>query len=308
MSFVIFLDKFSNEKDVNCQIQLLNSISNVTEFTEELVSRILKQPTVELMQILTSTITLHSNQPLRSQVAEFFGPPLLHQLSQVRKEYESRFNPEFFSVNMDSNAKTKFFPHLVETLLPIPELHPHFLNLLVVILLQPSLRRFVKPFLEDSLILQRFSYNGLSELERLMHYPINEVTGVYFDSPEEHFQFRYAFIQEFHSQLIQSGRLKNLASLSTIEFTNCSAQLQSLSKEDLIFVLKLLHCQNFPVDSSKELFIDAILSMLYCPPLESQPQSFNPFAVLPILPLTFESLSVHDLLDRHFRLLQGKVR
>ena len=296
------------------QIALLNSVTDYHAFSSELISNLLSKPSAELIQLLSASLTLHSNKSLYIEVGEYFGMPLLKQLSEVRLSYEIANNDklsEFVSVQSRSEdflQKSSFLPSLVKALLPRPELHPHFLNLVTVLLLQPSLRRFVKPFLEDSLVLQQFHFDSLTELDRIWHYPINEFTGVYFESPEEHFQSRFAFIQQFHSELLKSGRMSGLAKLSTIELVTCALHLRSLTVDELTFILNLLHCGNFPKDMSKESYIQAVVSLLSCPTLNEPSRAFDPLTVTPVLPLTIESLSFADLLDRHYRLLKVSVR
>lgn len=312
-SFETLLAQFFKE-DGNGQINLLNSVSNCQEFVRELTERILKEPSTHLLQLLTTALTLHSNQALRTGLTEYFGLPLLKQLSESRFNYEASVNQNLAEITfLDGSSeefvqKSTFFPALIKSILPKSELHPLFLNLLIVVLLQPSIRRFVKPFLEDSLVLQQFNFSSVPDVERLIHYPINENTGVYFETPEEHFQAKFHFVQEFHSELLKSGKCTQLAKLSTIELTKCPPLLADLSLEELKFVLNLLHCGNVPNEISKEALIQEISALLQCPSIEQPSAVFNPFSTIPVLPLTTESLSLHDLLDRHYRLFQARCR
>jgi hypothetical protein len=313
MSVEEFVSEFFQRKGSD-QITLINSVTDSRKFATDLTSKILLEPSDEFIQMLTASLTLHSNKSLYSEMSEYFGMPLLKQLSHYRLAYEIAKN-EHTSVfaSLENNSanfleKSFFVPRLIDALLPKYELHSHFLNLIVVILLQPNMRRFFKPYLEDSLILHQFNFANIPEIDRICHYSINEFTGVYFESLEEHFQSRYAFLQGFHADLLKSGKFLELAKISTIELANCHSHLERMDMEDLSSILNLLHCGNFPLNLSKKDKIQAITSFLKCPSLEVSTQAFNPFAITSVLPLTTESLSYHDLLDRHSRLLQAKVR
>ncbi len=293
---------------------MLNSIQDSKAFANELTKKILQEPNLELIQLLTASLTLHSNKFLYSELSEYFGLPLFKQLSEARLQFEMRKNDRIQKVEFNENAspeflqKSSFLPGLIEVIFEQVKLYPYFLNLIMVILLQPSLRRFVKPYFEDSLTLYQFQFANIPELVRIWNYPINEFSGVYFANTEAHFQSRFTFIQEFHANLLRSGRCLELAKLSTIELTSCTSHLENLTEDDLKFVLKMLNCDNYPETIPRQTLIQAIASLLYCPLLETPEQVFDPFETRPVLPLTAESLSVNDLMDRHYRLLQAKFR
>lgn len=224
---------------------------------------------------------------LREEVMGYFGLPIFTELSEKKLKHETEACQEprleeavaniSSSLIDESNSFLKvqanFFKDFIDIFFESndPEYIESSLELIILLLLQPSCRRFVKPLLEDllfpSLVKFKIQNNSklLAEFENVFFFPINELSGVYYESFTEYISAHFSKIRNFQSKLLESNNIFPITGLPLNSFTDyqqISNSLIQLSNDQLVSVLSTMGCAGFKKETPREVLIDSICSNL----------------------------------------------
>ena len=276
------LSKFSHDKlKTN-----LEGVKDPAFFVKALFETIIKEPSASLIKIIHATFLIQNNFLIKEEVQAYFGLPIFANLSEARLLHEidlcqdQRLGEAVSNVSSALNIgndpliighKSFFFNfiELVKVSIDV-EFVEASLELLTLLLLQPSCRRFVKPLMEDSLFLSfiksKMTNNiFIDELESVFYYPIDEISGVSFNSPEEYTFTHFSKIRSLQAKILDIPELSPLARMPLNYFTASSRIFQcliQLPSDSLRLILLKMGCAGFPQNFSNEVLIDAITMTL----------------------------------------------
>ena len=223
---------------------------------------------------------------LREKVLGYFGLPIFTKLSEKKLKHEIEFcqDPRLeeavtnisLSLKNESNVVLKvqadFFHKFIIKVLTSDNLEfiKSSLELVILLLLQPSCRRFIKPLLEDvlfpSLIKLKISNSNLmKEFENVFFFPMDERFGVHYETYEEYISSHFSKVRYFQSKVLESNLelpIKDLPLSSFGNYFQISSSLMQLSNENLTTVLAIFGNSGFKKETPRECLIDSIASTL----------------------------------------------
>lgn len=265
----------------------LESISSSPEFCKSLFSTLMTSPSSSILRIIYSALHIQKNYALKEEIISYFGLPIFTQLSDMRKFHEfeislderlkqavSNISSIMMKSNNDSNLKlqSELFPKILDYLI-ISDDRDFIeigLKLLIILLLQPSCRKFCRPLIADTLFLSVMksklgNLNLLQELYTVFFYPINEVNGVQFESHEEYVAAHFSKIRSLQSKFHGNPSITSLSKLSSINFNSREKIylcLSTLSPECLNDILSIMGCSSYSKDLAREILVDSIIDNL----------------------------------------------
>ena len=267
--------------------EAIESINDPSVFCRALFQSASNEPSKEALKLIYQILQIKTSLKLREEALEYFGLPIFTKLSEIRLKQEiescqdSRLEEAVSNIssslndekNFILNVKSKYFNNFIENILNSSNLEyiEVSVELIILLLLQPSCRRFVKPLLEDKLFLSFIklklaNYNLISELEDAFFFPIDEISGVYYESQEEFISAHFSKIRNFQTKLFEFDELSLISKHplnSFNNFQNICNSLNQLSDKHLEKLLFIIGCAGFAKDTPRHVLIDAIASNLF---------------------------------------------
>ena len=242
------------------------------------------------------------NEILKEEILSYFGLPIFIKLSETRLQYEINLcqdkrlakavsniidslgnGDKDEPVRFQAECPTLFIKSVISS--TDMEFTTMGIKLIILLLLQPSCRRFVKPFLEDNLFISHVKtkisdLKLLHELETAFFYPIDEFSGVYFNSHEEYIYSHFSKIRTLQAKILDHQELTSLSRMALSTFSSYDKIYQAiiiLSPELLKLILVNMGCAGFPMDLSNSVLLDAIAGSLVL----RQPLKFDSISTFP---------------------------
>lgn len=281
-------------------IEAIKNINDPSKFCQVLFHSALNEPSILFIKLVYQVLQMKIDFNFRDEVLGYFGIPIFTKLSQTRLKYEieschdPRLEEAVANISSSLNDKNNlilkdqadYFNSFIESVLSSndPEYIQSSLELIILLLLQPSCRRFIKPVLEDKLFpsVIKFKIQNLtllSEFESVFFFPIDEVSGIYYESLEEHVSAHFTKICKFQSKLLDSKDIFSINTLPLNSFTDyqqiCNS-LSQLSHKQLVSILFTMGCASFVMETPREILIDSIASNLVLRKTPSK-ESFSVF-------------------------------
>jgi len=264
-------------------IDFIEKIENPIIFVETLLDNVLTTSDPAYVRLSCAILKVHSNCGLREEFQSYFSLPIFANISDTRLSMEIElFEDHRLSIAVDSiktgsdiaiQKKASFFWKFLANIFSSTDncLLLEYMQFINLLLLQPSLRRFIKPALEDVLFIARMKSKCLdmaviSELEYIFFYPINEITGVYFESEEEFVKNHFMKLNSYKKSLIEIHDLDAISNVSEdfiLTPGKLSMLLSQFSHEQLRIILSAMGCANFPETLEKHFLIESI-SLEFC--------------------------------------------
>ena len=270
-------------------MDFFNSLGNPHEFVKSLVKEIIQNDSFVAVQVMHSSFLMHQNLILKEEIQNFFGLPIFVKLSEARLANEVEICEDSRLADAVLNISTiiksgndillseqaDFFFTFVHKLLNSNSINEEFIHssikLIIILLLQPSCRRFVKPFLEDVLFISciKIKVNNqalINELMEVFYYPINESTGIYYESPEEYVNDHSKKIRSIQSKLLGNPELipivRNCFNFIYTAPEKINQVIQQVPSHLLLEILLTMGFNGFSRELDDSVLVDAIVSNL----------------------------------------------
>lgn len=328
------------------KIEYIENIKNVVQYIELLCDDILKMNYPDGVRLLCSMLTIHKNVALRDEIQSYFTVPVFAKLSESRLLIEaelcqdSRLVQAVKLIKFDKDTlltkKTTFLYDLINCLVVSKDeiFITESIKLISSLLSQPSFRRFVKPLLQDTLFLSQIKskctdINIYSELEYIFFYPINEVSGVFFENRDEYIKHHFIKLKNYRENTLKFAELDLFSYMPEECFLDSfkfKAIISQLSKVQLRLILSAMGCANFSDTLTESVMIEYILLehiirvdyfKEHKNVLPTEVFSFNSYNNLffksclkksvTLRPLTIESLSFSELIQRHNLIIRAGI-
>ena len=262
-------------------------IQETSGFCRHLIKLILAEPSASLIRILSATFQFPTSFQLREEILMYFGLPAFVKLSNAKLKYEIELcqDPRLLEAvkNISNNLsdsslhlQAEFLLQFLLIILNSTDIQfiDEAIKLVTVLLAQPSCRKFLKPLLEDILFGSIIKYKGLNQdilqdFENVLYFPINEVTGVYYESYEEYVASHFAKVKSLQSKLMNSSEPNLLAKTSHSNFFTYGSITQAIEPLQLDHIHEILlqiGINGYSRDLPKNILIDAIASYLVLRP------------------------------------------
>lgn len=266
--------------------ETIKNVNNAEKFCQFLFTSALTQPSTNFIRLIYQVLQMKIDLKFRDEVLGYFGISIFTKLSEtkLKHEIESCQDPRLHEAvsnissalndekNLILKVQAQFFDNFIYTVVSSNDVEyiESSLELIVLLLLQPSCRRFIKPYLEDKLFpslikLKIHNLNLFSEFENVFFFPIDEISGVYYESHEDYISSHFSKIRDFQSKLLESNDLSLIATLPLnyfIDYQQIYNVSSKLSDKQLIAILCTLGCAGFEMETPREVLIDAISSNL----------------------------------------------
>lgn len=269
--------------------EFFNSLNNPHEFVKSLVQDIIQNDSFAAVQVMHSTFLMHRNLILKEEIQNYFGLPIFVKLSEARLASEleicedSRLAEAVLNISTSIkngndlllSEQADFFSTFIHKLLNSNSISEEFIHgsvkLIIILLLQPSCRRFVKPFLEDVLFISCIKTKVtnqalLNELMEVFYYPIDESTGIYYESYEEYVTDHSKKIRSIQSKLLGNTELIPIVG-NCFNFIYAAPEriyqvIQQVPSHLLNEILFLMGFDGFSRELDDSILVDAIVSNL----------------------------------------------
>lgn len=255
------------------------------EFCRNLIQLTSTEPSsLSLIKIISAIFRLPTIFQLREEILTYFGLPIFSKLSEAKLKYEVELcqDPrlleavENISKSLGDSAALQLqadcFSNFVKIILNSPDLEfvEEAVKFVTLLLAQPSCRRFIKPLLEDILFGSLIKYKGvnpdiLQDFENVIYFPIEEVSGVYYESYEDYVSAHYSKVRSLQTKLFNFPELQVLAKASQNSFISCGNIIQnigSMNVSQLHQVLLQMGFNGYSTELPANILIDAIASSL----------------------------------------------
>lgn len=264
--------------------EFLENVSNPVDFCKVLVQATIKDPTSSIMKINYQMFQIHSNNSLKDEYMSYFGLPIFTTLSDTKLNYEIEIcqDPRLAEavsnvssqLNKDEHLslQAQLFPNLISRIVfsDDAEFVETGVKIVIVLLLQPSTRRFVRPFVEDSLFLsiikQKWVNNGfISDIEDAFYFPMDEINGFFYEKEEDYVAGHFLKIRTLQSKLLKNLDFAALSQMplgSFVSIEQISPVIAQFSKQNLSAIIELMGVSGYPQDIHPSVLIDAIASSL----------------------------------------------
>lgn len=266
--------------------EALENMVDPAKFCQVLFQTALNETTEDSIKLIFQTLLLGISFKLKEEISGYFSLPIFTKLSVPRLKFEIESCQDIkleeavvnisAMLNEENNIVLKlqaeFFNRFIDIVLKSndSEYIGESLRLIALLLLQPSFRRFIKPLLEDRLFLSsiKFAYSGtdlIRELESIFFYPIDELSGVNFESSEDYISAQYAKIRNIQEILLEFDELSSIAKLPLNAFNNyqqISSSINQLTDLQIGTVLSSMGSSGYPEGTPREVLIDSIASGL----------------------------------------------
>ena len=270
------------------QLDAFHSVSDVSKFCGNVLSFFMREPSLKSLGTLINLFLIHGNSALHEEYLEYFSLPIFINLSTQRLEIEQENSANLNFTELLANLKLKIlssgsddeFMHLKTSFLPsfinfliscqsvdIAELGIEFLK---IILIQPSCRRFVKPYLEDMLLITQLKQRSVQiknvvELEKIYFYPIDDNNGVPYPCVEDYIKAHSTKVSNLQKKVTDTTYTVSLFSqVPTRIFASpreLYATLKNLSVDDMKVILGKLGCASFPNEIPHSALVEAICNL-----------------------------------------------
>lgn len=272
----------------------LSTVTEVPQFVDYALSEIIKSNSLSALKITASSFLMHQNSSLRSHFQEYFGLPIFTNLSQIRLSHEIENSDDKRLQEAVLNISTlikndplgliskqaNWLKDFVRQVLDSSD--PFFINdsikFFCILLLQPSCRRFVRSFMEDTLFISTIktkhcNSSTLTEFDSIYFYNFNEVLGVNFASADQMISEHSLRLKLFQSRLLDEPELNAFSQLSYLDLMRphiMASLLASHSIYQLGLVLNALGNASFEVSKlDSQIAIDYIVSSLVLRPFHT---------------------------------------
>ena len=274
-------------------------IEDKSEFCKYLIHLTSTSPSVSLIKILSSILNLSSNYQLRDELTAYFGLPIFTKLSEVKLNYEIELcqDPRLLeavrniSKSLDNplvSLQAGFAKIFLQNILNSSDMCfvEEAIKFVTLLLAQPSCRRFLKPLLEDILFASVIKYKGVNQeilldFESIFYFPIDEISGVYYESREEYVAAHFSKVRSLQIKLFgHFPGLELLAKASQNSFIAYGNIIQIIGNFDAAQICQILFqigLDGFSRELSSNVLIDAIASHL----LLRAHQNFDSSSIFP---------------------------
>lgn len=278
--------------------EYFDSIHDKNDFCQHLIKLTLVEPSISLLRIMSSLFQFPTNFVLREEILSYFGLPVFIKLSEAKFKYEVELcqDPrlleavENISKNLSDSSlhlQAEFSLKFALAILNSSDLEfiEEAIKFVTLLLSQPSCRRFLKPLLEDILFGSIIKFKGvnqetLQDFENVLYFPIDEVSGVYYESYEEYVASHFSKVRTLQTKLLnvpELGAFAKSSQSSFISYGNISQAIGNLDVKLIQQILLQIGIDGYSRELPKNVLIDAIASHLV---LRPNTQS-NVFSIFP---------------------------
>ncbi len=267
-------------------MEYLTCIENSFEFCKSLFTAFSSTPSTSSIRVIYHALHIQTNFNLKEEILSYFGLPIFVKLSESRLKHEietshdERLKQAVLNISSalsngnDLRLKIQAgaFQKLVDSLLVAndEQFIKSGLELTILLLLQPSCRRFIKPFLEDilfvSVIKVKFhDMKLIQELENVYYFPIDEQNGVSFGSQEEYVSAHFTIIRSLQFKLLEYHECSHFTQIPSSVFDSREQIYQALissSQDGLHLILSRMGCAGYSKDLSRDILLNAIIESL----------------------------------------------
>ena len=300
MSKISFHLDFNMIKGLNFEKlqEYFDSIHDKNDFCQQLIKLTLAEPSISLLKIMSSLFQFPTNFQLREEIVSYFGLPAFVKLSETKLKYEVELcqDPRLLEAVENISNNLSDSPLKLQTEFPLKfalailnssdlEFIEEAVKFVTLLLSQPSCRRFLKPLLEDILFGSIMKFKGVNQevfqdFENVFYFPIDEVSGVYYESYEEYVALHFSKVRTLQEKLLnipELGAFAKSSQSSFISYGNIAQAIGNLNVELIQQILLQIGIDGYSRDLPKNVLIDAIASQLV---LRPNTQS-NVFSIFP---------------------------
>lgn len=255
------------------------------EFCRNLIQLTSTEPSsLSFIKIVSAIFQLPTIFQLREEILTYFGLPIFAKLSEAKLKYEVELCQEprlleaveNISKSLGDSAalqlQAECFSNFVKIILNTSDLEfvEEAIKFVTLLLAQPSCRRFIKPLLEDILFGSLIKYKGvnpdiLHDFDNVIYFPIEEVSGVYYESYEDYVSAHYLKVRSLQTKLFNFPELQVLAKASQssfISYGNIIQNIGCMNVSQLHQVLLEMGFNGYSTELPANILIDAIASGL----------------------------------------------
>lgn len=264
--------------------EFMERVTNVEEFCQSIFHSALNDCSPLILKIIYQMFQIHSNFALNDELMSFFGLPVFVTLSESRLNYEihscqdQRLSEALKNVSNELKTdktlhfRSQFFFKFVEIVLKSKDIEivDFAIKIFLILLHQPSSRRFIKPILEDTLaisILKQkwFDQLNIGRLEDSFYFPIDEMSGIYYENNDEYIDVQFKTIRNLQAKLLNNSELDaftNIPLNSFCSIENIMNTLCNISCVNLKLILSNMGVAGYSNDVNTSVLIDHISSSL----------------------------------------------